>query len=157
MHDLAGGAPEGVLVLRKGRLGQRVRIALRAVPAAKTACSLSTASSLGDTNGVCRRAHALQKVVCQLISLELREAPHLILLGRQELYAGCALHRQQHLAFAKPKLLGISKRRAHLGVLVVIDYECTRSHDARPLRRAVSGAGKEQQAYGRMHLDPLHP
>ena len=54
-HDLAGGAPEGVLIQREGRLGQRVRIALRA-SAAKTACSLSTASSLDDTNGACRRA-----------------------------------------------------------------------------------------------------
>ena len=53
------------------------------------------------------------------------------------------------LAFAKPEPLGISRRKAHLGVLVVIDYECTRSHDARPLRRAVSGAGKEQLACGR--------
>ena len=155
VHDLAGGAPKGVLVQREGRLGQSVWIALRAGPcrdqgsAAKTACSSSTASSLGDTNGVCRRAQALQKAVCQLISSELREAPHLTLLGRAELYAGWALHSHHSMGFAQPEPLGLSRRRAHLGALLVIDHECTRGRGFRPLRRAVFGPGQEQRACGR--------
>ena len=119
------------------------------VQSPKTACSSSTASSLGDTNGVCRRAQALQKAVCQLISSELREAPHLTLLGRAELYAGWALHSHHSMGFAQPEPLGLSRRRAHLGALLVIDHECTRGRGFRPLRRAVFCPGQEQQACGR--------
>eukprot|EP00964_Phaeocystis_antarctica_P146304 scaffold112543_cov36-Phaeocystis_antarctica.AAC.3 len=52
------------------------------------------------------------------------------------------------MAFPKPDLLEILRRRAHLGAPVIGDG-CARSAGARPLRRAVRGAGEEQQDGGR--------
>ena len=105
VHHLAGGAPEGVLVQREGRLGQRVWVALRA-----TSCEdrvLLEHRLQPGRHQRCLSKSELSEVIRQLISPELGEAPHLSLLQREELSDGRVKHRQQHRAVARPELLGI--------------------------------------------------